>query len=127
MEKRDLKIDSLSESLMLTGKSKDGSDAKQVEGVYIDPDNTNIWRSEPYPKQLKILRKMAKRERVYNEVLDYMDGKYTLNDVYLQIQNKVCPLSVRCREFVLEHYDVDGNFIERKDEEDEEDERNISG
>ena len=48
-----------------------------------------------------------------NEVLDYMNGKYTLNDVYKQIQNKNCPLSKRIREYVLSHYNENGEFLEK--------------
>ena len=40
-----------------------------------------------------------------------MNGRYTLDDVYKQIQNKTCPLSRSVREYVLSHYDAEGNFI----------------
>ncbi len=88
-----------------TGKSADGSDAHLVEGVYVNPDNENEWSSKPYPKQQTIIR-------TKDAVLDYMDGKYTLDDVFKQIQNKTCPLSRRLRDYVLSHYDSEGNFIE---------------
>lgn len=45
------------------------------------------------------------------ELYAYMDGRFTLRDVYWHIQNKVCPLSRRVREYVLGHFDNDGNFI----------------
>ena len=52
---------------------------------------------------------------LHKEVLDYMEGKYTLRDVYNQIQGKRCPLSKRVRDYVLSHFDMDGNFITDKD------------
>jgi hypothetical protein len=92
--------------MFYTGKSADGSDMKRFEGVYINPDNENEWSSTIYPSQAKALR-------IKNSVLDYMDGKYTLDDVYQQIQNKTCPLSKSLRDYVLSHYDEFGNFKEQ--------------
>lgn len=68
------------------GKSKDGSDMEEVEGMYVNPNNEN-------------------------QLLDYMNGRYTLNDVYYQIKNKICKLSYRLRQYVLSHYDENGNFL----------------
>ena len=34
-----------------TGSSPDGSDMKEVEGAYVNPDNPNEWSAKPYPKQ----------------------------------------------------------------------------
>ncbi len=45
------------------------------------------------------------------ELYAYMDARFTLRDVYLQIQAKTCPLPKRVREYVLGHFDKDGNFI----------------
>ena len=89
---------------MYMGKSADGSDMKEVSMGYINPDNDNEWSTEMYPRQ--------KREhRLYDGLMDYMNGKYTLNDVYKQIQNKTCPLPTRLRNYVLSHYDENGKFI----------------
>lgn len=33
------------------GKSEDGSDAKEFEGVYINPNNPNEWSNLPYNKK----------------------------------------------------------------------------
>jgi hypothetical protein len=93
-----------------TGKSSDGSDMKEVPGVYVNPDNPNEWSPYPYPKQIKWIR-------MKEELMDYMNGRYCLNDVYKQIQDKTCPLSKRLRDYVLSHYDEKGNFIEIKDNE----------
>lgn len=90
---------------LYTGKSADGSDMTEFEGLYINPNNENEWSNTPYPSQLPDIR-------TKNEVLDYMNTRYTLDDVYLQIQNKNCLLNKRCRNFVLSHYDENGNFIE---------------
>lgn len=86
------------------GRSADGSDMEEVEGVYVNPKNTNEWSSKPYPEQQRFIN-------MKKIVFDYMNGRYTLDDVYNQIQNKTCPLSRRVREYVLSHYDAEGNFI----------------
>ena len=88
-----------------TGKSEDGSDMQEVPGVYVNPDNPNEWSSYPYPSQIRELR-------LLQEIMDYMNGKYSLNDVYKQIQDKMCPLPKRLRDYVLSHYDENGNFIQ---------------
>jgi len=90
--------------LFYTGKSEDGSDMKEFEGMYVNPNNNEEWSNTPYPTQQIHLN-------VNNEVLDYMNGKFTLNDVRDQILNKNCPLSVRCRDYVMSHYDEEGNFL----------------
>jgi hypothetical protein len=87
-----------------TGKSADVSDAVECHGGYINPDNPNEWCSVPYPKQ----RKWMRDEQA---VLDYMNAHYTLRDVYDQIQAKTCPLPRSLRDYVLSHFDSEGNFI----------------
>ena len=81
------------------GRSADGSDMEEVEGVlYVNRS------SKPYPEQQRFIN-------MKKIVFDYMNGRYTLDDVYKQIQNKTCPLSRSVREYVLSHYDAEGNFI----------------
>lgn len=89
-----------------TGRTADGSDMVKASAfVYINPDNEDEWSSYPYPAQ-------RKASRNYNAVIEYMSGKYTLRDVYLQIQAKTCKLSSSLRQYVLSHYDSNGVFIE---------------
>lgn len=81
------------------GRSADGSDMEEVEGVlYVNRS------SKPYPEQQRFFN-------MKNILLNYMNGRYTLDDVYKQIKNKTCPLSRSVREYVLSHYDAEGNFI----------------
>ena len=89
-----------------TGKSADGSDAQAFEGLEANPYNTEEWISNPYRGQQRDLN-------MSNELFTYMAGKYTLDDVYSQIVAKTCPLSRRCRDYVLDHYDENGKFIKR--------------
>jgi hypothetical protein len=86
------------------GKSEDGSDMQEVPGVYVNPDNPNEWSAYPYPSQIRELR-------MIQEIRDYMDGRYSFNDVYRQIQDKTCPLPKRLRDYVLSYYDGNGNLI----------------
>jgi hypothetical protein len=80
-----------------TGSTADGSDMKEYNGMYLNPDNENEWQSVPYPIQMKQIR-------LQNELMDYMNGRYCLDDVYKQIQNKTCQLPYRTRQFVISHY-----------------------
>lgn len=87
------------------GKTADGSDMKEWEGVYVNPKNPNEWSSEPYPEQ-------KKEHRMWWAVRDYMNGRFTLNDVRDQIVKKTCSLPKSLRDYVLSYYDNDGNFKE---------------
>ena len=89
-----------------TGRTADGSDMVEASAfVYTNPDNEDEWSSHPYPAQ-------RKASRNYSSVIEYMSGKYTLRDVYLQIQAKTCKLPSSLRQYVLSHYDSNGVFIE---------------
>lgn len=86
------------------GRSADGSDMEEFGGMYVNPKNTNEWSSQPYPEQQRFIN-------MNNIVFEYMNGRYTLDDVYNQIKNKTCPLSRNVREYVLSHYNDEGDFI----------------
>lgn len=65
----------------------------------------NIWNfDEPTRGEIDL-------RKIQNELYTYMDARFTLRDVYSQIQAKTCPLSKGVREYVLSHFDKDGNFI----------------
>lgn len=55
-----------------------------------------------------------KEHRQYWAVRDYMNGRFSFNDVYKQIKEKVCPLPYSLRQYVLSLYDKNGNFIENE-------------
>lgn len=88
-----------------TGSSADGSDMKYFQGFYINPENDNEWSNKQYQKRAIDVK--------YNRLMDYMNGKYNLNDVYLQIKEKKCKLPSVMRKYVLSHYDTNGEFIEQ--------------
>lgn len=83
---------------------EEGFEMQEFEGVYRNPDNNNEWSSRPYPKQRKSIN-------METEVRKYMSNKYSLDDVYKQIQDKVCRLPFRLRQYVLSHYNSKGEFI----------------
>ncbi len=91
-----------------TGKSRDDSDMQESLDMFINPDNKNKWSNKAYNKEQ---RQIAKDHKTYLELMDYMNGKYTLQDCYNQIQNKTFPLTARFKKYVLSHYDENGNFI----------------
>lgn len=87
-----------------SGKSKDGSDMKEVHGGYINPNNPNEWSSKPYPGiQVRTLS-------IISDIENYMNGRFSLRDVYNQILENKCPLSKSRRDYVLNHFDENGKF-----------------
>jgi hypothetical protein len=68
---------------------------EEFGGFYTNPDNPDEWSSEPYPQQ----RKEIARVRAVKE---YCNGRYSLNDVYQQIQDKTCGLPRSLRDYVIE-------------------------
>jgi len=68
---------------------------EEFEGVYTNPDNPDEWSSEPYPAQRREMRRVEK-------LREYMNGRYSLNDVYQQIQDKTCELPRSLRNYVVE-------------------------
>lgn len=89
-----------------TGRTVDGSDMVEASAfAYVNPNNKEEWSNVPYPSQ-------KKANRNYNALMEFMSGKYSLRDVYLQIQAKTCKLPSNLRQYVLSHYDCEGNFIE---------------
>ena len=90
-----------------TGKTKDGSDMQEAKGAYVNPDNPNECSNMPYPAQKKDMR-------MWDCVIDYCNGRYSLRDVYNQIQNKECNLSKSLRDYVLSHFNSNEEFITKK-------------
>lgn len=86
-----------------TGKTEDGSDMQEVQGAYVNPNNPNEWSNQPYPEQKKDMR-------MYDSVIDYCNGRYSLRDVYNQVKNKECKLSKSLRDYVLSFFDENGIF-----------------
>ena len=67
--------------------------------------DANIWQfTEPTKDEIDL-------QNIQNELYNYMDARFDLNAVYAQIQAKRCPLPKRVRDYVLSHYDNNGNFI----------------
>lgn len=92
---------------LYTGKSADGSDMTEVEGFFINPDNPDEFSSNPYPAQRRLMN-------IQRRLSNYMSDKYSLNDVYNQIKEHNCPIPAIVKQYVLSHYDNEGNFIEQK-------------
>lgn len=90
-----------------TGKGvpgEEGFEMKEWGGMYTNPNDESQWSSTPYPgQQTKI--------NIREEYDEYANGRFSLQMVYEQIVAKTCPLSKRLRDFVLSHYDKEGNFI----------------
>lgn len=81
---------------MFTGKSADGSDMQEVEGVY-DYGN-GMWGNTPPPGYGM---KRSPVERAYNEVMDYIEkNNRTLQEEFELVQQKKSQLTKRLRDFV---------------------------
>jgi hypothetical protein len=97
-----------------TGSTSDGSDMRQIFGVFTNPNNEDEWSTEPYNEEQKaFVREDNRQYRLKMSVVNYMkDNKLSLDDVRDLVVSKKSNLSKRQRDYVLAHYDSDGNFIE---------------
>ena len=98
------------------GKSADGSDMREWDGVFVNPQNPDQWSAAPYNKEQSNSKKESDRNfRIRQSVQEYMNGKFCLDDVKKQIEEKKCPLSKTQRDWVMDHYDEQGNFLYGRD------------
>jgi len=75
-----------------TGKSKDGSDMREVRGMYIS-QNGSQWSSEPYP---------------INNTLDLHlhQNNLSLKQEYQLILSKTSKASAAIRKYILDNYNA---------------------
>lgn len=81
---------------LYTGKSADGSDMKEFEGLYEHPDG------EQFSNQSWII---TKEDRMYWEIRDHIDGKRSLQDEYDLVKAKKSTLSRALRDFLVKFMD----------------------
>ena len=81
---------------MFTGKSEDGSDMKEFEGLYEHPDG------EQFSNQPWII---TKEDRMYWEIRGHIDGKRSLQDEYDLVKAKKSTLSRALRDFLVKFMD----------------------
>jgi len=81
-------------------------------------ENPSLPLYDPYIEALQSIDaystnysdKRKKLNTINTQLFNYMNAKYTLREVYKQIQNKTCKLPRRVREYVLIHYTECGEF-----------------
>ena len=76
--------------MFLTGKSKDGSDATEVQGMYISEDG-NGWSNQPYPIHRELYRH-----------LKYVDLSF--KEAHEAMLNGTSKASKRVQKYVLANY-----------------------
>ena len=68
--------------MMLYGKSADGSDAKEFEGVCVNPNNPNEWYIKPFLEITRYLPMpkewVCKGRHQYRQVTEQQDGLVTV-------------------------------------------------
>lgn len=83
--------------MILTGKSADGSDAYQAEGMYVSPDG-NQWSNKPYTEE----------DKMWHELYPYLAKNLrSLKDEYELIKQKKSNLSSRLRSYVTHLMEVE--------------------
>ena len=69
--------------MIFSGKSADGSDAREFHGMFINPENDNEWSSEPYTLEQK--RGYTRHERFWDIMNSYGNSKqkckWTMKDL----------------------------------------------
>ena len=92
--------------MIFSGKSADGSDAREFHGMFINPENDNEWSSEPYTLEQK--RGYTRHERFWDIMNSYGNSK-SIEEIYNEIQNKKSDLSRKNRDFIVKAY-KDGRY-----------------
>ena len=101
-----------------TGSTSDGSDMRQKFGFFTNPNNQDESSSEPYNEEQRVfVREDNRQYRLKMSIVYCMkETKLSLDDVRDLVVSKKSNLSKRQREYVLSHYDSEGNFLEDNDE-----------
>ena len=89
-----------------TGKTADGSDMEEVEGMYLSP-NGKEWSSVPYkyPYIQENEKFTDKEHRLYWEIYDYLNGKRSFRDEYNLILEKKSELSKAQRDYLIKQFE----------------------
>jgi len=85
-----------------TGRSADGWDAREVQGMFISEDG-ETWSNEPFTQeQIQSDREYKRITKIIDEIHLVMSGKFTIQDIYNKIINKQpTMLSARCKQYVI--------------------------
>lgn len=85
--------------MLISGKSRDGSDARPFYGMFVSPDG-NEWSSEPYTKKQQL---DYKNHETYWDIMNFHKNELTFEEIYETIQNKTSKLSRKHRDFVINY------------------------
>ncbi len=94
-----------------TGKTADGSDMTEVQGIAYMHPNEKEWSSTPYPKSVyrkhnDTEEKRTEREsRLYWAIYDHITGKRTFRDEYVLVLEKKSTLSKAQREYLINMFE----------------------
>jgi hypothetical protein len=82
---------------------------------YLVLDDPIMYNMLPDLGTVRTRRREKTMTRQKNRIIEYMSGKYTLDDVYKEILEKKSKLSSADRKYVMDHYDEDGIFLYDKE------------
>lgn len=88
--------------MIISGKSADGSDAREFHGMFINPENEDEWSSEPYTLEQK--RGYDDHERFW-DIMNFYGNSKSIEEIYNEIKIKKSILSRRNRDFIVEAYE----------------------
>jgi len=90
-----------------SGKKVGIINSEAERGITIVDSTPHIKLSNPYPDE-DIYDEETKEQRIQRaiikEIHEYINGRFTYRDVYLQILVKSCPLSKRCRDYIINEF-----------------------
>lgn len=99
------------------GSSSDGTDATQVEGMYISPCG-KYFSSEPYTKEQKTFSKKFRfDDKMFNSIIKHLKLKHNttqnfdkhLKDEYDLILNSASTLSQKRQDWLLDYFNDKNN------------------
>jgi hypothetical protein len=87
-----------------TGTAKDGSDMREVTGVYLSPDG-KYFSNKPYTE------KNLNEDNVWKIIYEHISGKRTLREEFDLIKSKKSELPKKCRDYVVKVFKDEYNSL----------------
>jgi len=84
--------------MFITGTTSDGSDARPVYGMFINPENDNEWSNMPFTNEQKI---DEKRFNKYWDIMNFHKNELEFEEISELIKQKKSKLCRKDRDFVL--------------------------
>jgi hypothetical protein len=91
--------------MLISGKSKDGSDARPFYGMFTSPDG-ETWGNQPFTEEQRL---DYIEHETYWDIMNFHKNQLSFEEIYELIIKKESKLSRRHREFVIDYIENESN------------------